>query len=202
MDYIGSETCKAVMRAFAGECQAHTRYLLAAKTAAAQQQHLLRQIFEFTAKQELTHAQLLMQHLQKAGIREIEAAAHYPLDPSGDFQTIAAAAQQNELHEAETLYPAFAQTAAEEGFSEIAALFRGLSEIEQSHARRFQLFADLMQQGKLYREDGQTVWLCLNCGHLHTGTEPPQSCPVCGGVQSFAVREKLAPFTLPAGEPL
>ena len=67
MDFAKSQTCEALMRAFAGECQAHTRYLLAAKSAAAQQLHVLRQAFEFTAKQELIHAQLFAQRLQQQG---------------------------------------------------------------------------------------------------------------------------------------
>ncbi len=195
MDFSGSETCKAVMRAFAGECQAHTRYLLAAKEAIAQQLHVLRQVFEFTAKQELTHAQLFARHLQKNGITVLDAAEQYPVDPAGNLQAVLSAANQHELHEADALYPAFAAKAAEEGFADIAALFRGLAEIERSHAERFAQFAELMQNDALFRDGEQTVWMCLNCGHLHTGTEPPQSCPVCGGVQGYAVRRILAPFT-------
>ena len=23
-------------------------------------------------------------------------------------------------------------------------------------------------------------WICLICGHIHEGAEPPEICPVCG----------------------
>ena len=154
MDETGLQTRENLMRAFAGECQAHTRHLLAARAASQQQQAVLRRLFELTAEQELIHAELLAKRLS-----------------------------------------AFAETAAKEGFAEEAALFRSLAEIERSHAERFGLFGGLMQSGQLFRSEGQSVWICLNCGHLHTGSEPPQSCPVCGAAQGFAVRAELAPFT-------
>lgn len=202
MDFAQSQTCEALMRAFAGECQAHTRYLLAAKSAAARQLHVLRQAFEFTAKQELIHAQLFAQRLQQQGITKIRVSAGYPLDPADDLQQILTQAAQHETHEAQEIYLQHADSCANENNTAEAALFRAIAKIEQSHAERFSLLAQLMQDGALFRSGEQTVWMCLNCGHLHTGTEPPQRCPVCGEAQGFAVREQLAPFTLRQGEPL
>lgn len=190
-----TETIQSLMRTFAGECQAHTRYLLAAKTADQQQLPVIRQVFAFTAKQELIHAQLVMQRLQKAGVRQISLQADYPLDPPDDLAAILAASEVHERKEADEVYPAFAETAAREGCTAEAELFRQLAEIERSHAERFAMFARMMQDGTLFREDARTMWLCMNCGHLHEGTEPPRNCPVCGAVQGFAVRAALAPFT-------
>lgn len=183
------------MRAFAGECQAHTRYLLSARTAAQQQQAVLRRIFELTAEQELIHAELLAKRLAACGVQALSFGADFPAAPADDLCRMLTDAERSELHEADEVYPAFAETAAKEGFAEEAALFRALAEIERSHAERFGLFGGLMQSGQLFRGEGQTVWLCLNCGHLHTGSEPPQSCPVCGAAQGFSVRRALAPFT-------
>ena len=202
MDFSVSETCSALMRAFAGECQAHTRYLLAARTAVRQELHVLRQVFELTAKQELIHAELFAGKLQQNGVTVIRPAEEYPLDPAQDLRCILEAAVQHELHEADTVYPEFAARAAAEGCVQEAELFRGIAEIERSHAKRFQMFAGLMQQNALFRSEEQTVWLCLNCGHLHFGTEPPQNCPVCNAVQGFSVRQQTAPFTLTEGETL
>ena len=25
-------------------------------------------------------------------------------------------------------------------------------------------------------------WICLICGHIHQGDEPPEICPVCGAI--------------------
>lgn len=195
MNFQETETCFALMRAYSGECQAHTRYLIAAKEAIKQNLPVLRQVFEFTAKQELIHAQLFAQHLQQNGIPEVRTDAAYPLDPMHDLQQILRASQEHELKEAQEVYAAFADAAAHEEQQTIAQLFRQIAAIEQTHAERFGIFADLMEHGKLFREDQPAVWLCMNCGHIHEGTEPPQNCPVCGAVQGFAVRRSFAPFT-------
>ena len=195
MNFQETETCTLLMRAYAGECQSHVRYLLAAKTAAAQQLHVIRQVFEFTAEQELIHAQQFADLLTKNGVGGIRIAAEYPLDAPQDLMQALLSSAQFERNEAEGVYPSFAETAAREEQQEAAALFRQIAAIEQTHSNRFTLFGSLMEQGKLFREDQPTVWLCLNCGHIHKGTEPPQNCPVCGAVQGFAVRRNLAPFT-------
>ena len=193
MNFSESETCRNLMRTFAGEAQAHTRYRLAARTAAAQQLPILREVFAYTAEQELTHAQLFAARLQAQGITQLTVdAGTYPLDPADDLPAILAAARLHELHEADAVYPAFAETAAAEGFSAEAALFRQIAEIEHSHAERFGTLADLAKQNRLFRDEGSTLWLCTHCGHLHTGSEPPQQCPVCGAVQGYARRAEQA----------
>lgn len=195
MNFQDTETCAALMRAFAGECQSHTRYLLAAKEAAAQNLPVLQQVFTFTAKQELIHAQLFAKQLQQNGITEINLSAAYPLDSQNDLAKILREAQQHEQKESEDVYASFAASAAREEQQAAAELFRKIAAIEGEHAARFGLFADWMQQGKLFREDQPTLWLCINCGHIHEGTEPPQNCPVCGAVRGYSVRKALAPFT-------
>ena len=195
MNFQETETCAALMRAYAGECQSHTRYLLAAKEATAQKLPVLRQLFEFTAKQELIHAQLFARMMQQNGVTEIRISAAFPLDPEHDLQKILQNAQSNEQKESSEIYAAFADTAAREEQLPAAALFRQIAAIEQAHAGRFAQFAGWMQEGRLFRETEQTVWLCMNCGHIHEGTEPPQSCPVCGEVLGFSVRKSFAPWT-------
>lgn len=189
------ETIQNLMRAFLGECQAHTRYLISARIATQQQIPVIRQVFEFTAKQELIHAQLFAERLQAQGITRIAADTDFLLDPKDNLCGILSASQASEKHEADEVYPAFAEKAMQEGFTQEGKLFREIAEIERSHAERFGVFAQFMREQHLFREDEQTVWLCMNCGHIHLGTEPPQECPVCGAVQGFAVRRSLAPFT-------
>ena len=195
MKFQDTQTCSALMRAFAGECQSHTRYLLAAKEATAQNLPVLRQVFEFTAKQELIHAQLFAKHLQQNGITEINISAAFPLDAQNDLQKILQEAHRNEQKESGDVYVSFAETAAREEQQAVADLFRKIAAIEGEHAARFGMFADWMQQGKLFREDQPTLWLCMNCGHIHEGTEPPQNCPVCDAVRGYSVRKAIAPFT-------
>ena len=196
MNFQETETCAALMRAYAGECQSHTRYLLAAKEATVQKLSVLRQLFEFTAKQELIHAQLFARHLQQNGVTEIQISAAFPLDPEHDMLKMLQNAQMNEQKEASEVYAFFAEAAVREEQQPAAALFRQIAAIEQAHAERFAQFASWMQEGRLFCDTQQTVWLCMNCGHIHEGSEPPQSCPVCGAVQGFSVRRGFAPFTV------
>ena len=195
MDFSNSQTAGVLMRVYAGECQAQMRYTLAAALARRQQLPLIGKVFQFTAKQERTHAERFMQRMQQNGLFVQEITGTYPVDPQDDLAAILDAAVQHETDEADTVYPAFAQTAQDEGFLQEAELLRRIAEIERSHAARFAMFRQMLREGTLFREQTQTEWLCLHCGHLHTGTEPPQTCPVCGAVQGYAVRRALAPYT-------
>ena len=53
---------------------------------------------------------------------------------------------------------------------------------------------DLLEQGKLFVSDVQCAWMCLNCGYLYEGTEPPKQCPVCQHDQGFFIRLEMAPY--------
>lgn len=191
-----SKTKLNLMRAFAGESQSRMRYYLAAITA--QQQNLvgLERMFRFTADQEEHHAQVFYDMMKDAAGEEIPIKADYPADVYTNLQQLLNAAAKGEDREFREVYPEFARIAAEEGFIDIGTKFRMIADIEDKHKHRFQYYADLMKQGMLFRsEDTEEKWMCLNCGHIHTGSEPPQECPVCRVKQGFYVREAEAPFT-------
>ena len=87
-----------------------------------------------------------------------------------------------------------AETAKKEGFPEIASSFEQIAKIEKTHGDRFGKFADLLEQGKLFVANAETKWMCLNCGHIHTGERVPPVCPVCQHDQGYFVRLSLAPW--------
>ena len=96
--------------------------------------------------------------------------------------------------EYEQAYPAFAMTAEQEGFPQIAASFRQIAEIEHAHAKRFQYIiqqADKMTTGQTTAEQ----WMCLNCGHIHGGVQLPGQCPVCQHDKGYFVKLSMAPWT-------
>ena len=99
-----------------------------------------------------------------------------------------------EKEEHEVVYPAFAQTAEEEGFSRVAAAFRQIAEVEKSHAARFRRFGDLLGQGKLFASEQSEHWVCLNCGFIYEGKEAPKICPVCEHAQGYFARASQVPF--------
>ena len=83
------------------------------------------------------------------------------------------------------MYAAFAKEAKEEGFDKIAYLFEEVGKIEKEHEERYlKLLSNL--DGKLvFSRDGDTIWQCANCGHIHIGKDAPQICPVCNHPQSY-----------------
>lgn len=89
------------------------------------------------------------------------------------------------------MYPKFALDAEEEGFHELAELFRKVAAIEKTHEERYLALLKNLETSKVFQKDEEVVWECKNCGHLHTGKEAPQLCPVCAHPQSyFEVRKQ------------
>lgn len=196
MVFNESETRKNLMRAFAGECQSRQRYYQSALIAQQQKYIGIERMFRFTAEQEERHAMVFFHLMKESAGQEIEICAGYPADVFTDIQQLLDAAARDEEKEASEIYPEFARIATEEGYREAAAKFRMIGEIEQSHRERFLYYAELMRSQQLFRSDSTVeVWICLNCGHIHKGSEPPKECPVCRVEQGYFIREKEAAFT-------
>lgn len=83
------------------------------------------------------------------------------------------------------MYAEFARAAREEGFNEIAALFERVASVEKSHEDRYRRLIGNMENGLVFSREGDTVWQCRNCGHIHIGKSAPQVCPVCKKPQGY-----------------
>ena len=196
VDFMKSRTKENLMRAFAGESQARNRYTLAAEQADNAKLQVVSEIFKFTANQELAHGKIFYDHLVQAAGQTIVIDGSYPVDLADNLLDLLKMAHHNEMQEFEEAYPGFARVAEEEGFAKVAASFRMIAEIEHSHAKRFQHIAQLLEQGKLFRRDGEnSVWMCTNCGYLHQGSQVPEQCPVCQHGQGYFISLDMAPWT-------
>ena len=195
VDFKTSETAKNLMRAFAGESQARNRYVYSAEQAKKSGLYVVEMAFKFTASQEEAHGKVFYDFLKDQSGTKIEMDGSYPVDNYDDVLKLLRAAQNNELEEFSPVYPAFAKIANEEGFNQIGAKFSEIAKIEETHSKRFEQLADWIEQGKLFVSDVQTQWMCLNCGYVHTSTEAPKACPVCGHNQGYFVRLEFAPYT-------
>ena len=197
VDFMNSETRMNLMRSFAGESQARNRYTFAASAARKEKLEVVARVFEFTADQEKAHAKVFYNLLLPSAGQNIAIEGNYPIDLSDKTLDLLKAARHNEYQEFEHDYANFAKTAHQEGFDLIGGQFQLIAEIEKTHGDRFGLFADWLEQGKLFGEDNnQTVWMCLNCGAIITSSLAPQTCPVCRHRQDFFIRLDLAPYTL------
>lgn len=83
------------------------------------------------------------------------------------------------------MYPRFAKTAEEEGFTELATLFRKVADIEREHEIRFRALLANIENEQVFKKEEATVWECRNCGHIMTGKKAPELCPVCKHPQSY-----------------
>ena len=193
-DFSASRTCLNLMRAFAGESQARNRYTMSAGVAKNQKLHVLERLFLFTADQELAHAKVFYRHLQELSGRTLSVDGTYPVDLSGDTLTLLRAAQHNEFQEYDHDYPAFAAVAREEGYDVIAKHFETIADIELTHSKRFERFADLLERGELFGAPDKVLWMCLNCGHIVEGNLAQAHCELCHHPQGYFVRLDRAAF--------
>ncbi len=178
----GTRTEKNLMTSFAGESQARMRYTYFASVAKKEGYEQISAIFLETAEQEKEHAKKMFKWLE-GGMVEITASY-----PAGTISTTAenlkaAAAGENEEWSAD--YPMFARIADEEGFPEIAAMYRMISVAEKGHEERYRAFLKNIEEGHVFKKEEETVWQCRNCGYIHVGKEAPQVCPACQHPQAY-----------------
>ena len=198
VDFLKSQTRENLMRAFAGESQARNRYTFAASQAKKNSLTVVSKVFEFTAEQERAHAKVFYDFLTDIAGKTVTVDGSYPVDIYPDTLSLLRAAQHNEYQEWEHDYAAFARIAHEEGFDLIGHNFEMISGIEKTHGDRFGLFADLLEQDKLFADDREVAWLCLNCGQIVHASVAANVCPVCRHGQDWFIRLELAPFTATA----
>jgi rubrerythrin len=182
----GTETEKNLLKAFAGESQARNRYTFFASKAKKEGYVQISRIFEETAGQEKEHGERFFSFLE-GGVVEITAAfpAGFAGDKVGTTLENLKAAASGENEEWTDLYPAFADKAEEEGFKDVAALFRMVMVAEKQHEKRYNDLAANIEADRVFRRDEPVVWRCLNCGYLSEGEEAPKLCPACRHPQGY-----------------
>ncbi len=182
----GTRTAENLMKSFAGECQARTRYTYYASIAKKQGYVQISNIFMETAEQEKEHAKKFYKYLKEDFVDEmIEITASYPVSFHEDTMANLKAAAAGENEEWTELYPEFAKVAREEGFEAIAITFERVSEVEKRHEARYNKLAKNIEEGKVFKKDEKVLWKCLNCGHIHEGEEAPKVCPTCVHPQGY-----------------
>ena len=171
MGLKGSKTEANLMAAFAGESQARNKYTYYASKAKKEGYEQIAAIFEETANNEKEHAKMWFKELNGGEV------------PTTTVNLADAAAGEN--YEWTEMYDEFAKVAEEEGFTEIAAKFRGVAAVEKEHEERYKKLLENVEGGLVFSRDGDMVWICRNCGHVHVGKEAPKVCPVCAHPQSY-----------------
>lgn len=175
----GTRTAENLLKSFAGESQARMRYDYYASQARKEGYVQISNIFLETAANEKEHAKRFFKFLNEELCGEaIEIQADYPV-ALGDTKLNLKAAAEGEHEEHSKLYPEFADIAEEEGFKNIAYVFREIAEVEERHERRFLKLLENIEKDQVFKKDEVVEWKCNNCGYIHTGKFAPNKCPAC-----------------------
>ena len=172
----GTKTEQNLLKSFAGESQARTRYTFFASKAKKEGYEQIAGVFTETADQEKEHAERFFKYLE-GGMLEITAA--YPAGKIGTTAENLLAAANGEYEEWHDLYADFAKVADEEGFAEIAQTWRRIAMVEAEHERRYRILLGRVVEEKVFERDAPIEWQCRNCGYVHKGKEAPDLCPAC-----------------------
>ena len=175
MELKGSKTEQNLMAAFAGESQARNKYSYFASKAKKDGYEQIAAIFEETANNEKEHAKMWFKLLEGGSVKSTP-------------ENLKAAAE-GENYEWTDMYAGFAETAKEEGFDHIAFLFSEVAKIEKEHEERYKKLLKNIEDELVFSNDGDTIWVCRNCGHVVVGKKAPKLCPVCEHPQSFFERK-------------
>jgi len=167
--YSGTQTEKNLEAAFAGESQARNKYTYFASKAKKEGFEQIAAIFQHTADNEKEHAKMWFKELSGIG---------------STAENLAAAAD-GENYEWTDMYEAFAKTAEEEGFQELAKKFRLVAAIEKRHEERYRALLKNIEAQEVFKKSEVKVWECRNCGHIVVGTEAPEICPTCAHPQAY-----------------
>ena len=181
MSLKGTKTEQNILTAFAGESQARNKYTYFASKAKKEGYVQISAIFEETANQEKEHAKRLFKMLE-GGTATV--TAEFPAGVIGSTLENLKDAAAGEDHETTEMYPEFAETAKEEGFTEIAAVFRSIAVAELRHRDRYLALANNIETGHVFERDGVNRWVCRNCGYVHEGPSAPKTCPACAHPQA------------------
>ena len=170
MDFKTSKTYANLEAAFAGESMARNKYTYYASKAKKEGYEQIAELFTITADNEKEHAKIWFKLLHKG---------------MPDTATNLKDAASGENYEWTQMYAGFAKEAKEEGYDDIALLFEKVAAIEKHHEERYLSLLERVVDGKVFIREGESLWLCRNCGHIHVGKEAPGLCPVCDHPQAY-----------------
>ncbi len=178
----GSKTEKNLLAAFAGESQARNRYTFFASAAIKAGLEQIAAIFEETAGNEKEHAKRFFKFLEGGAV---EITAVYPAGVIGDTCANLLEAAEGEKLEWSKLYLNAQNIASQEGYDEVAKVFKEIAEVESFHEKRYRMLLQNLKEGKVFKKENVVKWHCRNCGYIHEGKEAPELCPACAHPRAY-----------------
>jgi len=181
----GTKTAENLMKSFAGESQARNRYTYYSSIAKKEGYVQIANIFTETADNEKEHAKRFFKFLSASLNGEVvEIVATYPVGLSDTKANLLWAAN-GEKEEWSELYPEFARVAEEEGFPDIAFVYRKIVEVEKHHYARYRQLLSRLEDGTIFNRAEEVMWKCSNCGYITEGASAPELCPACAHPKAY-----------------
>ena len=166
----GTQTEKNLHTALSGESQAYLRYKWFENKAKEDGYAKFAELFRDTASNEMEHAEIWFKYLGgwSSTQKNLEVAA------------------SGENFEWSSMYAEFEKTARSEGFQAIADLFSRVASIEKRHEEAYRAALSEIKNGECFSSsDDSQKWICINCGYVVVGKEPPKVCPTCFHPQGY-----------------
>jgi rubrerythrin len=164
------KTEENLKNAFAGESQAHLKYLAFADKAEKENFSNIARLFRANSFSEQVHA---TNHLRTlSGIKKTKENLQEAIN--------------GETYEVEEMYPAFVKVAEEEQEKGAETVTKWALEAEKVHAELYKKAKEAVENGQDI--EFRPVHVCQVCGFTVEG-EAPDICPVCG-----ALKEKFKRF--------
>lgn len=155
-----------IKEAFAGESQAHIKYLAFAKKAEREGKPNVARLFQAAAFAEQVHAD---EHLRVlSGVASTEA----------NLRT----ARAGEEFEAEEMYPAYMAVAQLQCEEKAQQSIHHAIEAEKLHRQLYDDAIAAVEAGDDFT--GEQLVVCSMCGYTATG-EAPERCPVCTAPKKY-----------------
>ncbi|HOD37174.1 MAG TPA: rubrerythrin family protein [Candidatus Marinimicrobia bacterium] len=178
----GTRTEKNLLTAFAGESQARNRYNYFASQAKKEGYEQIAAVFAETADNEKEHAKRFFKFLEGG---EVSITAAFPAGVIGTTAENLLEAANGEKYENSVMYPEFAKVADEEGFTEIANVFRAVIVAETQHEKNYRTLRKNVLENRVFEKEQVVTWRCRNCGYIHVGTKAPEKCPACAHPRAY-----------------
>jgi rubrerythrin len=159
--------------AYAGESQAHMRYLIYVDMAEKEGFPNVARLFHAAAYAERVHASTHFKHIKTKGDFQTVGGALFGTENTSEALQ---AGIEGETFEIKEMYPAYRAVAQHQGEKGAETSFRWAMEAEKNHLGLYEKAKKAVDAGK-DAEFGD-LQVCPVCGHTVEG-DAPNKCPVC-----------------------
>lgn len=170
MEFQQSKTFSNLQKAYERELTVSTLYNIFSDKARSDGYIEISNNFDTITRNEKEHARTFMRNLNNGNIpptqQNLLDSANYEIDTAA-------------------LYREYAATATQEGYTDLAALFNGVANIELNHNLSFRSKYDDVVREEVFCKPQDTLWICIQCGNIMSGPCAPEICPVCGFPQGY-----------------